>query len=190
MAVGFQATPGYCIYVNDLTFEEVVNAYYQPLYRFAFRLAGSPDEASDLTQETFKLWANKGHQLRDRSRIKTWLFTTMYREFLHQKRRAGRFVPIEFNGVEEALPEIPPADGFGIDADAVKQALAQIEEIYRAPLILFYLEDHSYREIAEILGIADGTVMSRLSRGKALLRQLLEATPQKSIPSHKTEIPK
>jgi len=57
-----------------------------------------------------------------------------------------------------------------LDGATVMAALQRLEETYRAPLALFYLEDHSYREIAEILEVPIGTVMSRISRGKALLR--------------------
>ncbi|MFP6879595.1 MAG: sigma factor, partial [Roseibacillus sp.] len=63
-------------------FEELVDAHFQPLYRFAFSLAKDPDRAADLVQQTFVIWAQKGHQLKDRSKAKTWLFTTLYREHL------------------------------------------------------------------------------------------------------------
>ena len=53
-----------------------------PLYRFALSLSRQESDAADLTQQTFFLWASKGHQLRDQSKVKTWLFTSLYREFL------------------------------------------------------------------------------------------------------------
>jgi RNA polymerase sigma-70 factor, ECF subfamily len=166
--------------VDEPTFEELVNAYYQPLYRFGFRLTHSEDEACDLTQETFKRWAAKSEPLRDPARAKSWLFTTLYREFLARKRRDGRFEPIESSDGDREFEGAAPAAGETVDAGVLKQALAQLNETFRAPLILFYLEDHSYREIAEILGVAEGTVMSRLSRGKAMLRQLLEVPARKT----------
>jgi RNA polymerase sigma-70 factor (ECF subfamily) len=66
--------------MND--FEQLVDRYYAALYRFALSLARSASEAGDLTQQTFYLWAAKGHQLRDRSKVKSWLFTTLYREYV------------------------------------------------------------------------------------------------------------
>jgi len=70
-----------------LDFDSLVSLYYGPLYQFAYSLAGTPADASDLTQQTFYIWATKGQQLRDAARVKTWLFTTLYREFLRGRRR-------------------------------------------------------------------------------------------------------
>src|SRR5437899_5977150 len=75
----------------DIDFESLVNRYYQPLYQFAFSLTHREAEAGDLTQQTFLVWATKGHQLRDPSKVKTWLFTTLHREFLKTRRRQSRF---------------------------------------------------------------------------------------------------
>src|ERR1044071_1030074 len=68
-------------------FEQMVEVYYMPLYRFALSLSREPCDAADLTQQTFLLWAAKGHQLREQSKVKTWLFTTLYREFLRCARK-------------------------------------------------------------------------------------------------------
>ena len=118
-------------------------------------------------------WAAKGHQLRDPSKVKTWLFTTLYRQFLADKRRASHFV----EAVEEVqlveTPSFAPSIAITIDANIVQKALHELDDRYRAPVTLFYMQQHSYREIAEILEIPIGTVMSRISRGKAEMRRSL-----------------
>ena len=151
----------------------MVHSYYESLYRFALSLTQREEDACDLTQETFYRWATKGAQLRDKSKVKSWLFTTLYREFLGSRRRQTRFPHFEIEAVDRELPALQPRTVGVMDAATVVQALLQIEESYRAPLTLFYLEEHSYREIAEILEVPIGTVMSRLSRGKAQLRHVL-----------------
>ena len=70
-----------------------------------------------------------------------------------------------------------------LDGDAVVHALLDLQEIYRAPLSLFYLQEHSYREIADILNLPVGTVMSRISRGKAQLRKQLVDGAHETIES-------
>ena len=163
--------------LDDATFEEVVNAHYEPLYRFAFTLARSEADARDMTQVVFTRLARKAVQIQDRGRIKSWLFTTLYRAFIDSRRWHTRHPHIEMDSSELDLPASAPDAGERIDAAAARQALMQLDEVFRAPLVLFYLEDHSYLEIAEILGIPAGTVMSRLSRGRALLRHLMEDKP-------------
>jgi RNA polymerase sigma factor (sigma-70 family) len=159
--------------VSDLTSEWVVDTYYKPLFRFAYSLCRRESEACDLTQETFYRWATKGHQLRDKSKVKSWLFTTLYRQFLSQQRKEVRFPHVEVEAIDHELPGVHPTPGRDVDSGAALNALHQVKEIYRAPLTLLYLENHTYREIAETLDIPIGTVMSRLARGKELLRQLL-----------------
>ena len=159
--------------MDESTFEQTVNSYYEPLYRFALSLTRQEADACDLTQETFRRLADKGHQLRDQSKVKTWLFSTLYRVFVNTWRWESRFPHLEIGAVEQELPPTPSSVADRIDSATARDALERLDEIYRAPLALFYLEEHSYREIAEILDIPTGTVMSRISRGKALLRQML-----------------
>src|SRR5215510_5245917 len=156
-------------------FEGLVARFYEPLYQFAFSLTRSEADACDLTQQTFYVLATKGHQVREVSKIKTWLFTTLYREFLETRRRQTRFPHFELNQVAAELPPVPPTIN-QLDATQVVEALAQVDEIYQAPLSLFYLEDCSYKDIAEILEVPIGTVKSRLSRGIAQLQRCLADT--------------
>ena len=155
-------------------FTQLVDAYYAPLYRFALSLARNPSDAGDLTQQTFFIWARKGEQLRDATKVKSWLFTTLYREFLRGRRRAEHVTALEDLPPADSDPAAPEIDTVtSMDAELVVAALQEVDEVYRAPLTLFYLQELSYREIAEMLEVPVGTVMSRLSRGKAQLRSAL-----------------
>ena len=158
---------------KDVDFENLVSSHYEPLYQFAFSLTRDEAEACDLTQQTFCIWATKGHQLRDVTKVKTWLFTTLHREFLGSRRRQNRFPHVELDYVAAELPVVSPATINQLDVGQLLQALDQLDEIYRPAIMLFYLEDHSYNEIAEILGIPLGTVKSRLTRGLEKLHHLL-----------------
>ena len=157
-------------------FEDLVDQYYQALYRFGFSLAKSPDRAADLVQQTFVIWAQKGHQLKDRSKAKTWLFTTLYREHLGIARRSQRHPETEISEVEHELSN-EEESGRKLDAQRAVSLLNGLDETFRAPLTLFYLQQHSYKEIAVILDVPIGTVMSRISRGKEQLRKKMNPEP-------------
>jgi len=161
--------------MNELDYEKAVNSLYEGLYRFAFSLAGNADDASELTQETFARLLVKGGQLRDQSKVKGWLFTTLYRIYLGWKRRETSLPHYEIESVEAELPPITPDMVDKLENEAVSQSLLEVDERYRVPLALFYFENHSYAEIAEMLDIPIGTLMSRLSRGKELMRKSLIA---------------
>ena len=158
--------------MDELSFQTVVNSHYESLYRFALSLTRHEADACDLTQQTFYRWATKGGQLRDKSKAKSWLFTTLHREFLGQRRHEDRFPKVEITSMdgEELAADLPLLEK-QLDGASVMSALQRLDETYRAPLALFYLEEHSYRDIAEILDVPIGTVMSRISRGKDLLRK-------------------
>jgi len=159
-------------------FDELVDAHYQALFRFGMSLSRSADRASDLVQETFCIWAAKGDQLRDRSKAKTWLFTTLHREFLNQRRKASRFSGEPLDEAKAATVVAPEEDAVRqLDGQRAIELLGSLDETHRTPLTLFYLQQHSYKEIAEILDIPLGTVMSRLSRAKEILRRRMNDEP-------------
>jgi RNA polymerase sigma-70 factor, ECF subfamily len=156
-------------------FEAIVSEHYEPLYRFAMSLTRSESDAQDLTQQTFYTWATKGHQLRDFSKIKTWLYTTLHRGFLKTRRREIRFAHHELEEVSNELPVSLPENASRLDAALVLSALAKVDDVYQAAVALFYLEDYPYKDIAAILDVPVGTVKSRIARGIGQLRNILSS---------------
>jgi RNA polymerase sigma-70 factor (ECF subfamily) len=152
--------------------QRLVEDHYVGLYRYAYRLTGSSVDAEDLTQEAFcKAQLNFG-QLRDAERAKPWLFSILRNAYLHRLRSSRQQPCVSLNGVGD-LPEPTPEALPEIDPEQLQQALQELPEVFRTPIILYYFEDFSYRDIAEQMDLPIGTVMSRLARAKAYLRSRL-----------------
>ena len=150
----------------------LVEQHYQALYRYAYRLSGAAADAEDLTQEAFcKAQAQLG-SLRDPDRAKPWLFAILRNAYLHRARsdRAHKQVPLDAVG---ELTGDPPPEVPEVGPEELQRALNDLPEGFRTPVILFYFEDMSYRDIAEQMELPIGTVMSRLARAKAHLRERL-----------------
>jgi RNA polymerase sigma-70 factor, ECF subfamily len=152
--------------------QRLVDDHYASLYRYAYRLTGSASDAEDLTQETFCQAQLKLNQLRDKDRVKGWLFSILRNAYLHRRRTQKHEGLVSLDGLAEpaeraaeALPEIDP--------ERLQRALDEMPEEFRTPIILFYFEEFSYRDIAEQMEVPLGTVMSRLARAKSHLRARL-----------------
>lgn len=158
----------------EVDYDWAVEQLYAALYKFAFGLAGNESDAADLTQDTYRVLLTKGQGIRDARKVKSWLFTTLYRQFLGRRRHATRFPETPVDSAEWELPTITPEHIETLDGSLVVAALQQLDEKYRAPLAMFYLEELSYKEMAEILELPIGTIMSRMSRGKEILRRQLQ----------------
>jgi RNA polymerase sigma-70 factor, ECF subfamily len=158
---------------GSVDFDNLVDLHYAGLYRFALSLTRDENHAADLTQQTFYIWAAKGHQLQDRTKAKSWLYTTLHREFLGAQRRQSRFRHYELNEVSSELPNVDPALVNQLDSQTLLGCLAQMDPLFRAPVALFYLEDYPYKEIAEVLEVPLGTVKSRIARGLAQLQSMV-----------------
>ena len=166
---------------GELDFESLVNQYYAPLFRFAMSLTRAESDASDLVQDTFLTWAAKGHQLLDKSKAKSWLFTTLHRRFLEIQRRITRFPQVELDQLTDDSLKVEPELVNQLDAQTVVDLLARVDPQFQSAVALFYLEDYSYNEIAGILGVPLGTVKSRIARGLTQLKALVlehAATPK------------
>ena len=169
---------------GDLEFENLVKLYYRDLYRFGLSLTGREADAADLTQETFYIWANKGQQLQKAASVKSWLFTTLHREFLKTCRRRNRFSTESIGEGAEGLPNVPADCAERADSRTLLRILGEIAEDFRAPLVLYYMEDLSYKEIAEVLALPLGTVQSRIARAKI---QLLRRLSETNLPLEQTK---
>ncbi len=159
-------------------FNDMATQHLDALYRTALRLTGRPQDAEDLVQETYlRAWRSL-HTYRPGTNPKAWLFRILHNAHIDRFRASARTVPTvdELEGQDPAfvVHETPETLVMGGLMDAeVRQALMDIPEVFRACLILADLEGFSYQEIADILGIPRGTVMSRLFRGRRAMRRLL-----------------
>jgi RNA polymerase sigma-70 factor (ECF subfamily) len=148
-------------------FEALVNAYAEDLYRFAYWLCRERGRAEDLVQETFlRAWRGLA-SLREEKSAKHWLITILRRE---HARGFERYQP-RFEDCE--LDELIGTDHIPADTLAVHQALADLSDEYREPLLLQVLGGYPCEEIAEMLGLSRGAVMTRLFRARQKLRAAL-----------------
>lgn len=154
------------------TIEGLVEAHYAALYRYAYRLSGTSQEAEDLTQETFCQAQKKLFQLREESKAKSWLFSILRNAYLHRLRTAKLEKQVSLDGIPE-VPERGAETALPIDSVQLQKALNELPELFRTPIILYYFEDFSYKDIAEQMEVPLGTVMSRLARAKSFLRDRL-----------------
>ena len=166
-------------------FEAVALVHLDALYQLALRLTHNRSEAEDLVQETCLRAFRSFHRFNPGTNCRAWLFTILRNAFLNRIRQAGRDVlagesaDLEstiFQRVAETLPARghPDEEFFQtvLHGD-VDRALKALPLPFREVVILADLEGLAYKEIAQVVGCPIGTVMSRLSRGRGLLRQAL-----------------
>jgi RNA polymerase sigma-70 factor (ECF subfamily) len=158
------------------------------LYRFALRLTGCPEDAEDLVQETYIKALRAFSSLRDAGRVRPWLTQILTRLVIDRRRAPERELAVgdlaeldRFSLYDLVWDEdpLPYSDHLHRDFlaqfpdDDVRHALLALPEVYRVPLLLLYVEDLSYRELADVLECPVGTVMSRLHRARKILERTL-----------------
>jgi RNA polymerase sigma-70 factor (ECF subfamily) len=159
---------------------DLVERYYALLYRYAYRLTGSEADAEDLTQQAFLMAQARWDQLRDETKAKSWLFTIARNAYL-KELRGPICIPSsaldELPGKSHGVTSETGASDF--DQEQLQNVLNDLPEEFRSPVVLFYFEEFSYKEIAEQMDVPVGTIMSRLARAKAYLRHRL-TSPEKA----------
>jgi RNA polymerase sigma-70 factor (ECF subfamily) len=157
---------------RDERFETEALPHLRALYGTAYRMTRNAHDAEDLVQETF-LRAYRGFdRFEPGTNIRAWLFTILHRARTDAFRRAGRS-PQTVEMIDEG-PAVPaPQEALASGAEDIERALAGLPEVFRMAVVLRDVEDLSYDEIAGVLGVPVGTVMSRIHRGRGLLRTAL-----------------
>ena len=205
MSKGEQATePGALV---DLTAREalplLLERYGDKLYRLGIRVCRTEDEAADLLQDVFVIALRKWDQFEGRSEPSSWLYTIAVRACRRRhRRRAGE--PAEIPSLEELLPSgdsavpAPPEEDDPLDSVLRKETIERVDAAisglpveYRLPLVLKELAGLSVAEVAEILDLPEGTVKTRLHRGRLKLREVLvEDLPTRETPppDHSREV--
>lgn len=168
-------------------FDLVINEYMQPLYGHALRLTGNPHDASDLVQATFERAFRAFHQYRPGTNLKAWLFRIQSNAFINDYRKKQRQPRLADSDMVEdwQMHQAESHTSTGLQSaedtllaslpdQAIIEALDSLSDDYRQAVLLADVEGLRYREIAEIMDTPVGTVMSRLHRGRRLLRIALE----------------
>ncbi len=161
-------------------FEREAMAHLDALYAFALKLARSRDDAEDLVGDTMLRAFDRWDQYNLGTNIRAWLFTILYHVFVSRKRRIDArevHAPDDAEGWSafEAVGEVDPEGRFydSFLDEEVTKAIDALPDEYRSAVVLSDLHDLRYSEIAEILGVPEGTVKSRLFRGRRLLQKKL-----------------
>jgi RNA polymerase sigma-70 factor (ECF subfamily) len=170
-------------HAGDLAaFETLVHRYQDRVYRLLYRMLGSAADAEDAAQETFLNLHRHGHRFRGEARFSTFVYRVAANTALNRRRTLGRSRAridklAERQATGHDLPTAPPAPdqaAFGLELrERVHEALATLPEKLRLPLVLFDIEGLPYAEVSDVLGIAEGTVKSRIHRARLALRDQL-----------------
>ncbi len=181
-----------CVSGDAAAWEEIVQKYHRRIFNICYRFAGSSDDAQDLTQEVFiKMYRTLNSYDMDRGAFMTWV-TTMTRNLLvdhFRKTKQERLTDSldtassdheDAMPVGERIPDHGPAPDSRVQSreagDTVHQALQKLSPELREAVILRDLQDMDYKEIATVLKVPEGTVKSRINRGRAELARLLQRT--------------
>lgn len=162
------------------SFEALAMPLFAPLYNFAHWLTQNREEAEDLVQEAYAKALKGFASFSPGTNFRAWMYRIVRNTFLSSRAglRAAATVPLDEEENEEAaLPAISETPESLLlaraDQEMIRAALEQLPLPFREIILLCDLEEMSYREIAAALGLPLGTVMSRLSRARAAMRELL-----------------
>ena len=167
---------------SEAEFAQAALAHLDSLYGTALRLTRRAPDAEDLVQDTYLKAFRSAHQFEAGTNLKAWLFTILHNTFRNIRRHDGRNpVDVDSDAVERAVSDTPATQSpeqiltrATLDAD-LKEALDALPDAFRQAVWLRDVEELSYAEMAQVLDVPIGTVMSRISRGRKALSEGLRA---------------
>lgn len=171
---------------DRLAFEELMDIYFKRIYSIAYRMAGNADDASDMTQEVMlKLYRNI-KSFGGNSRFSTWVYRVATNTCLDELKKLRRHASFSIDSgvetdegsitaeIEDTAPTPEQKAEQGELKELVAKALNKLGDEHKTVVVLRDIQGFSYDEIARILGCSEGTVKSRISRGRAKLKSVLE----------------
>lgn len=173
---------------RDPEFSRDVLSHIDSLYGMALRLTRRPADAEDLVQDTYVKAFRASDQFERGTNLKAWLFTILHNTFRNMRRHDGRNpVDVDSEKVEQAVDRVAEEQTpeqlltrATIDAD-LQAALDALPDVFRQAVWLRDVEEFSYAEIARMVGVPVGTVMSRISRGRRMLYERLAASGARAV---------
>jgi RNA polymerase sigma-70 factor, ECF subfamily len=160
-------------------FKQLTYPHMKLVYNVALKYCGNVFDAEDIVQETYLMAYNKFHQLREKSKCKPWLLTILRNNFLktyHKKKSQQRLTESDYiDFLKESLAK-DDAESILSKASfkmAVQNAIGKLPPKYKEVLTLYYMDEMLYRDIAHVLDIPIGTVMSRLTRAREGLKTII-----------------
>ncbi|MBU1342544.1 MAG: sigma-70 family RNA polymerase sigma factor [Proteobacteria bacterium] len=171
-------------------FKTLTYPHMKLLYNVALKYCGNVFDAEDIVQETYLMAFNKFHQLREKSKCKSWLLRILRNNFLksyHKKKSRQKLTETDYIEFLKASIAVNNPENMLAKAStrqAVQKAMDQLPEKYKEVLMLFYMDELLYKDIADALQIPIGTVMSRLTRAREGLKvHLLKQMNLKNNPN-------
>jgi RNA polymerase sigma-70 factor (ECF subfamily) len=152
-------------------FDQLFRLLQEPLYRYIFSLVGARALAEDILQEVFILIYRKIRWLREPELLRPWVYRIATREAFKQLKRERRWS--DKTEDETALLDLPAPQRDDLAPELIAQLVARVSPASRAVIVLHYLHEMPLAEIAEVMGVAVGTVKSRLAYGLDLMRRQL-----------------
>ncbi|NOZ27026.1 MAG: sigma-70 family RNA polymerase sigma factor [Chloroflexi bacterium] len=166
-------------------FGRLVEAYQTPVYNLAYRMLGDAEEAEDAAQETFLRAYTRLHTYRPEHKFSTWILSIASHHCIDRLRRR-RFIWLSADeepvrrALQARVVERSPEE-VALESERreeIRAMLDVLDPMYRAPIVLRYWHDLSYKEIAEVMGITEAAVKTRLHRARLQLAEHLRANPQ------------
>jgi RNA polymerase sigma-70 factor (ECF subfamily) len=155
-------------------FDDLIVRWHEPIWKYVRRVTGDDDVAQDAVQDVWLRVLRGINRLRDGSKLRAWLFGIAHRVLMDQLR--SKYASVTIEGVDLANVAIDePSLDLEEDIATLQAELAQLPVTEREVLTLFYLQELSLAEVADVLAVPVGTVKSRLFRARQLLRHELES---------------
>ncbi|WP_300457900.1 sigma-70 family RNA polymerase sigma factor [Desulfobacula sp.] len=165
--------------ISRKEFKTLTYPHMKLLYNVALRYCGNVFDAEDIVQETYLMAFNKFHQLREKSKCKSWMLTILRNNFLknYQKQKSRqKLSEIDYINFLKTSLSVDTAEKMlekAMNQQLVQEAINQLPIKYKEVLLLYYMDEMLYKEIADALEIPIGTVMSRLTRARESVKIIL-----------------